>query len=137
MKYLHAGHVRGLPDVDRPSFAAWNEVFSLSRLSCFVLFYLKQPTCGTMPQSRQLWWNGPHTIGGSSDCAPPEAWKAHMALDDKEAMTKKLNYPNAYIGLSDGGAHVQFHGGYGYSTRLLGYWVRQEGIMSKVAVIFR
>jgi N-acyl-D-amino-acid deacylase len=49
---------------------------------------------------------------------------------DKEAMAQILTYPNAYIGLSDGGAHVQFHGGYGYSTRLLGYWVRQEGIMS-------
>jgi N-acyl-D-aspartate/D-glutamate deacylase len=44
-------------------------------------------------------------------------------------MAQILNYPHAYIGLSDGGAHVQFHGGYGYSTRLLGYWVRQEGIM--------
>lgn len=49
---------------------------------------------------------------------------------DKEVMATILNYPNAFIGLSDGGAHVQFHGGYGYSTRLLGYWVRQEGIMS-------
>jgi N-acyl-D-amino-acid deacylase len=49
---------------------------------------------------------------------------------DKEAMAKILNYPNAFIGLSDGGAHVQFHGGYGYSTRLLGYWVREQGIMS-------
>jgi N-acyl-D-aspartate/D-glutamate deacylase len=48
---------------------------------------------------------------------------------DKEAMAKILNYPNAFIGLSDGGAHVQFHGGYGYSTRLLGYWVREQGIM--------
>jgi N-acyl-D-aspartate/D-glutamate deacylase len=25
---------------------------------------------------------------------------------------------------------VQFHGGYGYSTRLLGYWVREQQIMS-------
>ena len=41
-------------------------------------------------------------------------------------MAQILNYPNAYIGLSDGGAHVQFHGGYGYSTRLLGDWVRAE-----------
>jgi len=49
---------------------------------------------------------------------------------EKEIMTKILNYPNAYIGLSDGGAHVQFHGGYGYSSLLLGYWVRQQGIMS-------
>jgi N-acyl-D-aspartate/D-glutamate deacylase len=49
---------------------------------------------------------------------------------DKEAVTKILNYDNAVVGLSDGGAHVQFHGGYGYSTRLLGHWVREEGIMS-------
>ena len=49
---------------------------------------------------------------------------------DKEAVTKILNYPSAIVGLSDGGAHVQFHGGYGYSTRLLGHWVREQGIMS-------
>jgi N-acyl-D-aspartate/D-glutamate deacylase len=49
---------------------------------------------------------------------------------DKDAVTKILNYPSAIVGLSDGGAHVQFHGGYGYSTRLLGHWVRQEHIMS-------
>src|SRR5262249_25862284 len=49
---------------------------------------------------------------------------------DKEIMTKILTYPNAYIGLSDGGAHVQFRGGTGYSSQLLGYWVRQQGIMS-------
>ncbi|HTE86484.1 MAG TPA: amidohydrolase family protein, partial [Dehalococcoidia bacterium] len=48
---------------------------------------------------------------------------------DAEAMTQILNYPNAFIGLSDGGAHVQFHGGYGYSTRLLGYWVRERQVM--------
>ena len=49
---------------------------------------------------------------------------------DKEAMTQILNYPNAIVGLSDGGAHVQFHGGYGYSTNLLGYWVREQQVMS-------
>src|SRR4029077_6158521 len=49
---------------------------------------------------------------------------------DIEINSKILNYPNAYIGLSDGGAHVQFRGGYGYSSILLGYWVRQQGIMS-------
>ena len=45
-------------------------------------------------------------------------------------MGKILNYPNALIGLSDGGAHVQFHGGYGFSTRLLGEWVREKQIMT-------
>ena len=39
---------------------------------------------------------------------------------DDEALTKILTHPNAVIGLGDGGAHVQFHGGYGYLTKLLG-----------------
>ncbi len=39
---------------------------------------------------------------------------------DDEALTKILTHPNAVIGLGDGGAHVQFHGGYGYITKLLG-----------------
>ena len=49
---------------------------------------------------------------------------------DREVMTQILNYPKAIVGLSDGGAHVQFHGGYGYSTHLLGYWVREQQVMS-------
>ena len=34
-------------------------------------------------------------------------------------MAPILIYPNAIIGLSDGGAHVQFQSGFGFSTRLL------------------
>jgi N-acyl-D-aspartate/D-glutamate deacylase len=49
---------------------------------------------------------------------------------DREINAQILTYPHAYIGLSDGGAHVQYQGGYNYSTRLLGYWVREQGIMS-------
>ena len=49
---------------------------------------------------------------------------------DDEAVAKILNYPNAIIGLSDGGAHVQFQSGFGFSTRLLGEWVREKKIMS-------
>ena len=49
---------------------------------------------------------------------------------DDAAVAEILNCPNAVVGLSDGGAHVQFHGGYGYSTRLLGEWVREKHIMS-------
>ncbi len=56
---------------------------------------------------------------------------------DKEAVFQILNYPSAIVGLSDGGAHVQFHGGYGYSTRLLGYWVREQQIMSLEKAIRR
>src|SRR6516164_7093855 len=35
------------------------------------------------------------------------------------AMAPILIYPNAIIGLSDGGPHVQFQSGFGFSTRLL------------------
>jgi N-acyl-D-amino-acid deacylase len=49
---------------------------------------------------------------------------------DRQAMTTILNYPNAVVGLSDAGAHVQFQSSTGFSSRLLGYWVRQQGIMS-------
>jgi N-acyl-D-aspartate/D-glutamate deacylase len=49
---------------------------------------------------------------------------------DDEALTKILTHPNAVIGLGDGGAHVQFHGGYGYITKLLGEWVREKGVLT-------
>ena len=49
---------------------------------------------------------------------------------DEAAVAQILTYPNAIIGLSDGGAHVQFHGGYGYSTRLLSEWVREKQVMT-------
>lgn len=55
--------------------------------------------------------------------------QAENNIDD-EAMTAILTYPNAIIGLGDGGAHVQFHGGYGYTTRLLGEWVRQRKVLT-------
>jgi N-acyl-D-aspartate/D-glutamate deacylase len=49
---------------------------------------------------------------------------------DDAALTRILTHPNAVIGLGDGGAHVQFHGGYGYLTKLLGEWVREKRVMS-------
>ena len=49
---------------------------------------------------------------------------------DKEAVKQILNYPNTSIGLSDGGAHVQFHSGYGFSTYFLSYWIKEQQIMS-------
>ena len=51
-------------------------------------------------------------------CTPNSTEESNV---DFEAMNQILNFPSAIVGLSDGGAHVQFHGGYGYSTRLLGY----------------
>ena len=49
---------------------------------------------------------------------------------DDSAVAQILTYPNAVIGLSDGGAHVQFQSGFGFSTRLLSEWVREKKIMS-------
>ena len=47
---------------------------------------------------------------------------------DEAAVAKILTYPNAIIGLSDGGAHVQFQSGFGFSTRLLSEWVRDKQV---------
>ena len=55
--------------------------------------------------------------------------QAENNIDD-EALKKILTHPNAVIGLGDGGAHVQFHGGYGYITKLLGEWVREKQVMT-------
>src|SRR5262249_60601278 len=45
---------------------------------------------------------------------------------DDEAVAKILNYPNALIGLSDGGAHVQVQSGFGLHTLLLAEGGRQR-----------
>src|SRR2546426_12596694 len=49
---------------------------------------------------------------------------------DTEAVAQILGSPHAVVGLSDGGAHVQFHSNVSNPTRLLGYWVREKKIMS-------
>jgi N-acyl-D-amino-acid deacylase len=49
---------------------------------------------------------------------------------DPEAVALILGSPYAVVGLSDGGAHVQFHSNVSNPTRLLGYWVREKKIMS-------
>lgn len=49
---------------------------------------------------------------------------------EAEAVAAMLNSPYTVIGLSDGGAHVQFDSGACYTTRLLGEWVRERQIMS-------
>ena len=49
---------------------------------------------------------------------------------DEAAVGKILSSPYTVVGLSDAGAHVVFDAGYGYCTRLLGFWVREKKIMS-------
>jgi N-acyl-D-amino-acid deacylase len=56
---------------------------------------------------------------------------------DDAAVAQILNYPYAIIGLSDGGAHVQFQSGFGFSTRLLSEWVRDKQIMSLETAVRR
>ena len=57
-------------------------------------------------------------------------------VDDK-AVAQILTYPNAVIGLSDGGAHVQFQSGFGFCTRLLSEWVREKQAMSLETAVRR
>ncbi len=49
---------------------------------------------------------------------------------DEAAVGQILSSPYTVVGLSDAGAHVVFDAGYGYCTRLLGFWVREKGIMT-------
>ena len=49
---------------------------------------------------------------------------------DKGAMATMLQSPYTVIGLSDAGAHVVFEAGYGYSSIVLGHWVRDEGVLT-------
>jgi N-acyl-D-aspartate/D-glutamate deacylase len=47
-----------------------------------------------------------------------------------EAMATMLRSPYTVIGLSDAGAHVVFEAGYGYSSIVLGHWVREEKVLT-------
>jgi N-acyl-D-aspartate/D-glutamate deacylase len=48
---------------------------------------------------------------------------------DADAMGHILRSPYVLVGISDAGAHVQYGVEFGYSTTLLGLWVRERGIM--------
>jgi N-acyl-D-amino-acid deacylase len=75
---------------------------------------------------------------GIIDCFLDLAIEEHLDTEwlhgeinvDDAAMAHILTYPNAIIGLSDGGAHVQFQSGFGFSTRLLSEWVREKQVMT-------
>ncbi len=82
---------------------------------------------------------------GIIDCFLDLAIEEHLDTEwlhgennvDDAAVAQILNYPNAIIGLSDGGAHVQFQSGFGFSTRLLSEWVRDKKIMSLETAVRR
>lgn len=56
-------------------------------------------------------------------------WNANNG-GDSEAMGEILRSPYVLAGTSDAGAHVQFGADFGYSTTLLGLWVRERGVLS-------
>jgi N-acyl-D-amino-acid deacylase len=77
---------------------------------------------------------GKHPLDAFLDLAVEENLATVFSLGeinmDTEAVAQILGSPYAVVGLSDGGAHVQFHSNVSNPTRLLGYWVREKGIMS-------
>src|SRR6267143_388813 len=77
---------------------------------------------------------GKHPLDAFLDLAVEENLETVFSLGeinmDTEAVAQILGSPYAVVGLSDGGAHVQFHSNVSNPTRLLGYWVREKKIMS-------
>ena len=77
---------------------------------------------------------GKHPLDAFLDLAVEEDLNTVFSLGeinmDTEAVAQILGSPHAVVGLSDGGAHVQFHSNVSNPTRLLGYWVREKKIMS-------
>ena len=53
-----------------------------------------------------------------------------LANGDEEAVAEILLNPDTLIGLSDAGAHAALECGYGFSTHLLGHWVREKKTLS-------
>jgi N-acyl-D-aspartate/D-glutamate deacylase len=49
---------------------------------------------------------------------------------DELATIEILRSPFTLVGQSDAGAHLIYHAGYGYATRFLGYWIRENKVMS-------
>ncbi len=49
---------------------------------------------------------------------------------DENAVAEIIKSPYTLVGQSDAGAHLIYDAGYGYATRLLGYWIRERNIMS-------
>src|ERR671923_1095852 len=49
---------------------------------------------------------------------------------DEEAVAEIIRSPYVLVGQYDAGAHLIYDAGFGYATRLLGYWVREKNVMS-------
>jgi N-acyl-D-amino-acid deacylase len=49
---------------------------------------------------------------------------------DEQAVAEIIRSPFTLVGQSDAGAHLIYDAGFGYATRLLGYWIREKNVMS-------
>jgi len=49
---------------------------------------------------------------------------------DEKAVAEILRSPYTLVGQSDAGAHLIYDAGYGYATRLLGYWIRERNVLT-------
>lgn len=49
---------------------------------------------------------------------------------DEQAVAEIIRSPFVLVGQSDAGAHLIYDAGFGYATRLLGYWIREKKIMT-------
>jgi len=49
---------------------------------------------------------------------------------DEEAVAEIIRSPFTLVGQSDAGAHLIYDAGFGYATRLLGYWIREKNVMT-------
>jgi N-acyl-D-aspartate/D-glutamate deacylase len=49
---------------------------------------------------------------------------------DEQAVAEIIRSPFTLVGQSDAGAHLIYDAGFGYATRLLGYWIRERKVMS-------
>lgn len=56
--------------------------------------------------------------------------RAAVANTDEDALAEMLPHPAAMLGLSDAGAHASQLCDAGFSTHLLGHWVREKGVLS-------
>ena len=58
-----------------------------------------------------------------------------IANADEEIVVELLTHPAAMLGLSDAGAHASQLCDAGFSTHLLGHWVRERGVLGLEAAI--
>jgi len=62
---------------------------------------------------------------------------AVLLNSDEDAVASLLTHPHSAIALSDAGAHLTFFCDAGFGLRLLGYWVRERGVMTLEQAIWR